>query len=138
MVFTDESGKSNELTNTDFESFKQKYPQIAQMLVQADTTISDKMIKENKEKDTWEKNAKKILNTIWKIKGAFYFHTPVDPIKLKIDDYLDIVKKPMDFGTVKVNNLNFEINLNLRINSTPTSILVRKSLLTMLICKLNK
>jgi hypothetical protein len=35
-------------------------------------------------------------------KGAFFFTTPVDPKKYGIDDYFDIVKKPMDFGTVKV------------------------------------
>lgn len=103
MVYTDENGKSSELTYGEFEKFKEKYPQIAQMMLQADSLINDKMIKENKEKETWEKTAKKILNTIWKTKGAFYFHSPVDPIKLKIEDYFEIVKKPMDFGTIKVN-----------------------------------
>jgi hypothetical protein len=32
---------------------------------------------------------------------AWIFLEPVDPIKLNIPDYLDIIKKPMDFGTIK-------------------------------------
>jgi hypothetical protein len=33
------------------------------------------------------------------------FNEPVDIVKLEIPDYFDIVKRPMDFGTVK-SNLN--------------------------------
>jgi len=46
--------------------------------------------------------AKKILNICWKCKGAYIFHQAVDPIKLGIEDYFEIVKQPMDFGTIKV------------------------------------
>lgn len=42
------------------------------------------------------------------MKGSFIFHVPVDPIKLGIEDYFDIIKQPMDFGTIK-NNLNNNI-----------------------------
>jgi len=105
LVYTDDFGKSTELTNADFEKFKEKYPQIAEMILKADSLINENLIKENKEKETWEKVAKRILNNVWKLKGAFYFHSPVDPIRLKIDDYFDIVKKPMDFGTIKVNKM---------------------------------
>ena len=103
LVYTDDFGKSTELTNSDFEKFKEKYAQIAEIMLKADSLINENLIKENKEKETWEKVAKRILNNLWKLKGAFYFHSPVDPIRLKIDDYFDIVKKPMDFGTIKVN-----------------------------------
>ena len=102
LVYTDDFGKSTELTNADFEKFREKYPQIAEIMLKADSLINENLIKENKEKETWEKVAKRILNNVWKLKGAFYFHSPVDPVRLKIDDYFDIVKKPMDFGTVKV------------------------------------
>jgi len=57
------------------------------------------------ERESWEKIAKKILNSLWKVKGAYHFHSPVDPIKWNCPDYFDIVKHPMDFGTIK-NNLN--------------------------------
>lgn len=102
LVYTDDFGKSTELTNADFEKFKEKYPQIAEMILKADSMINENIIKENKEKETWEKVAKRILNNVWKLKGAFYFHSPVDPVRLKIDDYFEIIKKPMDFGTIKV------------------------------------
>lgn len=32
---------------------------------------------------------------------AWIFAEPVDPVQLNIFDYFEIVKKPMDFGTVK-------------------------------------
>jgi hypothetical protein len=35
------------------------------------------------------------------LKGSDIFNAPVNPEKLGIPDYLDIVKKPMDFGTIK-------------------------------------
>jgi len=34
---------------------------------------------------------------------AWIFLDPVDPQKLGILDYHDIIKKPMDFGTIKEN-----------------------------------
>jgi hypothetical protein len=37
--------------------------------------------------------------------SAWIFHEPVDPIKLEIPDYIDVIKHPMDFGTIK-NKLN--------------------------------
>lgn len=36
-----------------------------------------------------------------KLKGAYYFTEPVDPVKYNIMDYFDIVSKPMDLGTIK-------------------------------------
>jgi len=34
-------------------------------------------------------------------KNSFWFNQPVDPEALNIPDYFDIIKNPMDFGTVK-------------------------------------
>ena len=51
--------------------------------------------------DCWDKAAKRILNSLWKLNNAFIFHDAVDPVKLNIPDYFDIVKNPMDFGTIK-------------------------------------
>ena len=36
-----------------------------------------------------------------KNKGSFWFLEPVDPVKLNIMDYFDIVTNPMDLGTIK-------------------------------------
>ena len=37
------------------------------------------------------------------------FLTPVDPVKLGIPDYFDIIKQPMDLGTIKQMMKNKEI-----------------------------
>lgn len=44
---------------------------------------------------------KNLIAQLWKAKGGYFFHTPVDPKKYAIDDYFEIVKRPMDFGTIK-------------------------------------
>jgi hypothetical protein len=51
--------------------------------------------------DSWDKVAKRIINTVFKYNQAWIFHEPVDPIKLGIPDYYDIIKNPMDLGTIK-------------------------------------
>lgn len=51
--------------------------------------------------DYWDKAAKRMINTLWKHNQAWIFHEPVDPKKLNIPDYFDIIKQPMDFGLVK-------------------------------------
>lgn len=43
----------------------------------------------------------KILHLCSKLKGAYYFLEPVDPVKFNIMDYFDIVTQPMDLSTVK-------------------------------------
>lgn len=58
--------------------------------------------------EKWEAVAKKILNNIWRMRGGYLFHQPVDPVKFNIMDYVDIIKTPMDFGTVK-----FKMNNNI-------------------------
>jgi hypothetical protein len=42
--------------------------------------------------ESWEKAAKRLLNTLWKHNNAWIFHEPVDVEKLGIPDYFDIVK----------------------------------------------
>jgi hypothetical protein len=53
--------------------------------------------------DCWDKAAKRLLNSLWKHNHAWIFYEPVDYVKLSIPDYLDIIKTPMDLGTVKAN-----------------------------------
>jgi len=50
--------------------------------------------------DHWDKAAKKIIEHIWKLSGAEHFYEPID-----IPDYHNIIKNPMDLGTIK-NKLN--------------------------------
>ncbi len=51
--------------------------------------------------DIWQLMAYKIVQILWKEKGANIFHERVDEEALQINDYYEIVKKPMDFGTIK-------------------------------------
>ena len=98
-----ENGKKTPLTNEEIKLFKKEHEDIYKYLV--DEKEREKL-KENADKsllyfDTWEKQAKKLLNMLWKVKGAYLFHKPVDPIELGIPDYLQIIKNPMDFSTIK-------------------------------------
>ncbi|CAO4384242.1 unnamed protein product [Caenorhabditis nigoni] len=52
----------------------------------------------------WQKFCVRLLNEMHSLKNKSFaqvFYVPVDPIKLKIADYLDVVKKPMDLQTMK-------------------------------------
>jgi hypothetical protein len=98
-----ENGKKIPLTNEEINIFKKEHEDIYKYLV--DEKEREKL-KENADNsllyfDTWEKQAKKLINMLWKVKGAYLFHKPVDPIELGIPDYFQIIKKPMDFSTIK-------------------------------------
>ena len=98
-----ENDKKIPLTNEEIQLFKKEHEEIYKYLV--DEKEREKL-KENADKsllyfDTWEKQAKKLINMLWKVKGAYLFHKPVDPIELGIPDYLQIIKNPMDFSTIK-------------------------------------
>jgi ankyrin repeat protein len=98
-----ENGKKIPLTNEEINIFKKEHEDIYKYLV--DEKEREKL-KENVDNsllyfDTWEKQAKKLINMLWKVKGAYLFHKPVDPIELGIPDYFQIIKNPMDFSTIK-------------------------------------
>ncbi|WAR30346.1 BRDT-like protein [Mya arenaria] len=42
-----------------------------------------------------------LLKGVWKHQFAWPFQVPVDPVKLNLPDYYDIIKQPMDLGTIK-------------------------------------
>uniref|UniRef100_A0A0D9XTD5 Bromo domain-containing protein n=1 Tax=Leersia perrieri TaxID=77586 RepID=A0A0D9XTD5_9ORYZ len=42
-----------------------------------------------------------ILKKLMDHKGGWLFHTPVDPVLYRIPDYFDVIRNPMDLGTVK-------------------------------------
>uniref|UniRef100_A0ACD5ZZT7 Uncharacterized protein n=1 Tax=Avena sativa TaxID=4498 RepID=A0ACD5ZZT7_AVESA len=49
----------------------------------------------------WFKKCQELLKNLMKHRSAGPFVIPVDPVKLCIPDYFDIVKHPMDLGTVQ-------------------------------------
>lgn len=51
--------------------------------------------------DHWEKCANRLMTSLAKQPKAWIFSEPVDPTKLGIHDYFDIIKHPMDFSTIK-------------------------------------
>ena len=46
--------------------------------------------------------AAKIMKELNKQNGSYLFTEPVDPVKLEIPDYFDVVETPMDFSTVNM------------------------------------
>lgn len=47
------------------------------------------------------KSCSSLLEKLMKHKHGWVFNTPVDPLALGLHDYFDIIKHPMDLGTVK-------------------------------------
>ena len=98
-----EDDKKIPLTDEEIEIFKQQHEDIFKYLT--DEKEREKL-KENVDKtlfyfESWATQAKKIINILWKVKGAYLFHKPVDPEELGIPDYPQIIKNPMDFSTIK-------------------------------------
>eukprot|EP00285_Hemiselmis_virescens_P018245 CAMPEP_0173391220 /NCGR_PEP_ID=MMETSP1356-20130122/17859_1 /TAXON_ID=77927 ORGANISM="Hemiselmis virescens, Strain PCC157" /NCGR_SAMPLE_ID=MMETSP1356 /ASSEMBLY_ACC=CAM_ASM_000847 /LENGTH=122 /DNA_ID=CAMNT_0014348797 /DNA_START=44 /DNA_END=409 /DNA_ORIENTATION=- len=54
-------------------------------------------------KQEWAKKCLAVLKAVKQHKHGWIFGEPVDPIKLQIPDYFDVIKRPMDLGTVKAN-----------------------------------
>ena len=51
--------------------------------------------------DQWEKAAQRLLTTLQRNQKAYIFAHPVNYEELRIPDYPNIVKNPMDFHTIK-------------------------------------
>jgi len=51
------------------------------------------------------KQCQTLLKSLMTHKFGWPFNQPVDPIALNIPDYFDVIKQPMDLGTIKVNLL---------------------------------
>ena len=52
--------------------------------------------------NTVNQQVKKILIPVMKHPQAWPFNEPVDPVRLNLPDYFDVIKNPMDLGTIKV------------------------------------
>ena len=92
------------ISEEEFQKFKEDNPELAKYfeVPEAIETLPVPEVPETAQiYDNWEKAAKRLLNTLWKHNSAWIFHEPVNPEKLNIPDYYDIIKQPMDFGTVK-------------------------------------
>ncbi|KAI3893382.1 hypothetical protein MKW92_027420 [Papaver armeniacum] len=54
------------------------------------------------------KQCKQLLNLLRRHKHAYVFNTPVDTVRLRIPDYFEYIKYPMDLGTIKSKIANGE------------------------------
>ncbi|CAI8591332.1 unnamed protein product [Vicia faba] len=57
----------------------------------------------NSEIEGLMKGCGQVLQRLMKHKQAYYFNAPVDVVGMGLHDYYDIIKRPMDLGTVKSN-----------------------------------
>lgn len=55
-----------------------------------------------------------LIKELKRLPASVYFSEPVDPVKLNIPEYTEVIKKPMDFSTVAKNitNVVYETPLN--------------------------
>mmetsp|Transcript_3653 Transcript_3653/g.6916 ORF Transcript_3653/g.6916 Transcript_3653/m.6916 type:complete len:189 (-) Transcript_3653:294-860(-) len=54
-------------------------------------------------KAEWQRKCASVLKVLKAHKHGWVFGEPVDAVKLQIPDYHEIIKRPMDLGTVKEN-----------------------------------
>ena len=116
LVKINENGEKTPLSEEEYNEFMKNNPEInglvnnQNLLKKLADEIEDEDVKMC---DSWEKIAKQLMNALWKVRDAELFHKPVDPVELNIPNYYEIIKKPMDFSTVK-KKLNNSTYTNLK------------------------
>ena len=103
IVKINEHGHKVPLTNSELDTFSKEHPEVWELLMNKEmlTQLVNAADDDIKVVDSWERQAKKLIMLLWKQKDAHLFHKPVNPIELGIHDYLDKIKHPMDFSTIK-------------------------------------
>lgn len=96
-------GIYQEVTEQEFLDFTRQCPEIASILEDNSllNQIPTEKFSDTAIYDCWDKAAKRLINTLWRCGSAQIFHNPVDPERLGIPDYFEVIKEPMDFGTIK-------------------------------------
>ena len=94
------------ITKQEFDQLSQEIPDIAKLFEAEDQSHINKIfVPEIDESITiyyhWEKAANRMMSVLTRHPSSMIFNEPVDPEKLGIKDYFDIIKRPMDFGTIK-------------------------------------
>ena len=94
-----ENGEIHDLTEEEVMELIKKNAELESYISNPENIPQE--VLESTLQENWQKIATKIVNICWKVKGAFWFHEPVDTVKYGILDYNDIISKPMDLGSVK-------------------------------------
>ena len=53
LVYTNDQGQSKPLTGQEFEEFKLKFPEVAQLILEADSRVDEEMINKVKDIECW-------------------------------------------------------------------------------------
>ena len=99
-----DNGQYVPMTNEEMDKFEREHPDLARFWQDPgslDQLSLPKVPETMPLYESWDKAAKRLLQNLWKFSQSWIFHEPVDPEKLGIPDYFEVVKKPMDLGTVK-------------------------------------
>lgn len=102
----DSSYKRSSLREKKFTNFDHKYADFENTQLSSGFTASTNNIGVSKILSESIRRCLKILTSLKKHQYSFPFLKPVDPIALQVPDYFDIVKEPMDLGTVERNLRN--------------------------------
>ena len=103
LVHIDDKGEKTKLNSDDIKNLKLNYPKIGKLLDDKDYLLNE-VYSLNKELlfyESWEPEALKVINELLKLPETEIFKFPVDPIENNALHYYDIIKKPMDFSTIK-------------------------------------
>lgn len=92
-VFKD--GIYQEISEQELEQFKEFCPLVAKLMedpqLLGQIQLPGNELQNSPLYDSWEKAAKRLINGLWRSNSAQIFHNPVDPDRLKIPDYFEVV-----------------------------------------------
>ena len=103
LVHIDKNGIKTQLNSEEIQLLKFNFPTIEKLLDDKEYLINE-VYSLNKELlfyESWEPEALKVINELLKLPETEIFKFPVDPIENNALHYYDIIKKPMDFSTIK-------------------------------------
>lgn len=90
------------MTAAEMEQFVEECPEIACFWQEPDTLQSLWLPKEDSILyESWDQVAKRMVSHLWRMSSAKIFHEPVDAEKMGAADYNEIVKHPIDLGSIK-------------------------------------
>ena len=65
----------------------------------------EKKIVDAHETNEFTKKISKVISSLMRREDSLAFRAPVDPVILEIPDYLEVIERPMDLGTI-MNRIN--------------------------------
>ena len=94
LCILNDEGELAEPTEAEVKLLRERHPEIARKL--EDSAQSSGLVA-----GSWQETCHNIVDNIIRQKRAQWFKAPVDHVALGIPDYPQVIKEPMDLGTVK-------------------------------------